>query len=186
METIHLISLGCTKNLVDSEVMIGQLKEYKLVDNPSIADIIIINTCGFISSAKQESINKILEIAHIKKDNSILVVSGCLSQRYSKELKEEIKEIDIITGVGDYNQIHSIIESYKKDYKSKYILTSKTFLIDNETRVITGSNIHAYIKISEGCNQKCSFCAIPNFKGKLKSRSIILCKRNKKFDSKWL
>lgn len=174
METIHLISLGCTKNLVDSEVMLGKLKEYRLIDNPQLADIIIINTCGFIASAKQESINKILEIAQIKRDDTILIVSGCLSQRYSKELKEEIKEIDIITGVGDYDQIYNLIKDYRQGI-SKSTLTDKTFLINNEARVITGSNIHAYIKISEGCNQKCSFCAIPNFKGKLQSRKISSC-----------
>lgn len=175
MKTLHLISLGCTKNLVDSEVMLGKLKKYELIDNPRLADIIIINTCGFIASAKQESINKILEVAHIKKDDSILIVSGCLSQRYSNELREEIKEIDIITGVGDYDKIYTLITNYKKDSKNKTAFTNKTFLIDNQHRVITGSNIHAYIKISEGCNQQCSFCAIPNFKGKLQSRSIQSC-----------
>lgn len=177
MKSLYLVSLGCNKNLVDSEVMLGKLKEYKLTDDPKIADIIIVNTCGFIASAKQESINQILELVYLKKNGCILVVSGCLSQRYAQELKDEIKEIDIITGVGDYNKIDLLIDKYNKTHKYQSNINNKTFLIDNEDRVITGSKIHAYIKISEGCNQKCSFCAIPNFKGKLKSRSIESCIR---------
>ena len=175
MKTLCLISLGCNKNLVDSEVMLGKLSEYKLVDSPSNAGVVIINTCGFIQSAKQESISKILEVAKLKSKDSILVVSGCLSQRYADELKNEIKEIDIITGVGDYNKIDEMIDNLSK--KNKIIKSHSTFLIDNEARVITGSNIQCYIKLSEGCNQKCSFCAIPLFKGKLHSRSIESCIR---------
>lgn len=171
--TLCLISLGCNKNLVDSEVMLGRLSEYELVDSPSDAKVIIVNTCGFIHSAKQESINKILEVAKNKPKSSILVVSGCLSERYADELRDEIKEIDIITGVGDYNKIDLMIENLNK--QNKIIKSNSTFLIDNENRVITGSNIQCYIKISEGCNQRCSFCAIPTFKGKLHSRSIESC-----------
>ena len=173
MKTLCLISLGCNKNLVDSEVMLGKLSEYKLVDSPIDAGVIIVNTCGFIQSAKQESINKILEVARLKSKDSILVVSGCLSQRYADELKSEIKEIDIITGVGDYNKIDEMINNLSK--KNKIIKSNSTFLIDDETRIITGSNIQCYIKLSEGCNQQCSFCAIPLFKGKLYSRSIESC-----------
>ena len=171
MKTLCLISLGCNKNLVDSEVMLGRLSEYKLIDSPSEAKIIIVNTCGFIQSAKQESINKILEVARLKSKDSILVVSGCLSQRYADELKNEIKEIDLITGVGDYHKIDEMINNLSK----KIIKSNDTFLIDDEARVITGSNIQCYIKLSEGCNQQCSFCAIPLFKGKLHSRSIESC-----------
>ena len=117
MKTLCLISLGCNKNLVDSEVMLGKLSEYKLVDSPSNAGVVIINTCGFIQSAKQESISKILEVAKLKSKDSILVVSGCLSQRYADELKNEIKEIDIITGVGDYNKIDEMIDNLSKNNK---------------------------------------------------------------------
>lgn len=181
--SLCLISLGCNKNLVDSEVMLGKLRAYKLIDEPKEADIIIVNTCGFIASAKQESINKILEVGINKKNGAILIVSGCLSERYKDELREEIKEIDIITGVGDYNKIDLMIDELKgakKVESTKYqdsnkIAESKVFLIDNEERVITGSKIHTYIKLSEGCNQQCSFCAIPSFKGKLHSRSIESC-----------
>ena len=110
MPKLHLISLGCTKNLVDSEVMLGALSHYERVNDAQDADIIIINTCGFIASAKKESIDKILEVALIKKDGAILIVSGCLSERYADELQSEIPEIDIITGVGDYDKIESMIQ----------------------------------------------------------------------------
>lgn len=182
MPKCSLISLGCNKNLVDSEVMLGRLKDYELTNTTQEADIIIINTCGFIASAKKESIDKILEVVSDKKDDAILVVSGCLSERYANELRDEIPEIDIIMGVGDYDKIDSIINSHnaKKPKISVespqnsplVIKTNRTFLIDSQSRIITGSKIHTYIKISEGCNQQCSFCAIPHFKGKLRSRSL--------------
>lgn len=183
MPKLCLISLGCTKNLVDSEVMLGALSHYERVNEPQNADIIIINTCGFIASAKKESIDRILEVALVKKNDAILIVSGCLSERYAEELRDEIKEIDIITGVGDYDKIEVMIkrvtDSRKMRQKSpksanppRILKSDKTFLIDNERRIITGSAVHAYIKISEGCNQQCSFCAIPHFKGKLHSRGI--------------
>lgn len=166
-KTLHLISLGCTKNLVDSEVMLGKLASYEIIQDYTQADVIIINTCGFIQSAKEESIATILQVAQNRKEGALIVASGCLTQRYQDELKELIPEIDIITGVGDYDKIDMMIE------QRKGILSQSVFLA-NETkqRVITGSNIHAYIKISEGCNQACSFCSIPSFKGKLQSRSI--------------
>lgn len=166
-KTLHMVSLGCTKNLVDSEVMLGKLKDYAIIDDPKVADVIIVNTCGFIQSAKEESIAMILQMAQEKKEGALIVASGCLTQRYQKELKELIPEIDIITGVGDYDRIDLMIN------ERKGLLSESVFLADEKReRVITGSNIHAYIKISEGCNQTCSFCSIPSFKGKLKSRTI--------------
>ncbi|CAM2948160.1 30S ribosomal protein S12 methylthiotransferase RimO [Helicobacter burdigaliensis] len=171
---LHLISLGCTKNLVDSEVMLGRLKDYENTQELEEADVIIINTCGFIEAAKQESVQEILKALENKKKDSILVASGCLSERYAKELREEIPEIDIITGVGDYDKIDLMLEERKKSGKKIDAAEHKgTFLATEEnTRVISGSSIHAYIKLSEGCNQKCSFCAIPSFKGKLHSRTL--------------
>lgn len=166
-KSLHLISLGCTKNLVDSEVMLGALKDYSVIDDLENADVIIINTCGFIQSAKEESIATILDAASRRKKDALIVASGCLSERYSKELQQMIPEIDIITGVGDYDRIDEMIR------QKKGILSKSTFLIgENQERVITGSRNHAYIKISEGCNQACSFCAIPSFKGKLFSRTL--------------
>jgi ribosomal protein S12 methylthiotransferase len=163
---LHLISLGCVKNLVDSEVMLAKLKEYKLTDNLEEADVIIINTCGFIESAKEESINTILEANEERKKDSLLVVTGCLSARYKELLQKEIPEVDIWAGVGEYDKIDELIK------QKKSLFSNKVFLIHNEDRIITNSNYHAYIKLSEGCNQKCSFCAIPSFKGKLNSREI--------------
>lgn len=166
-QSLHLISLGCTKNLVDSEVMLGRLQSYTLTQELENADVIIINTCGFIESAKQESIQTILHASSNRKRGALLVVSGCLAERYAKELKEEIPEIDIITGVSDYDKIDSMIAQRRS------ITSNKVFLADeNDKRVIVGSSFHAYIKLSEGCNQACSFCAIPQFKGKLHSRTL--------------
>jgi len=164
---LHLISLGCNKNLVDSEVMLGKLHTYTLTNEPSEADVIIVNTCGFIEAAKEESINTILEASNVKKENSLLVVSGCLSERYKDELIEAIPEVDIFTGVGDYEKIDEIIANKQTTFTPDVYLAN-----ENSPRLITGSKYHAYIKLSEGCNQNCSFCAIPSFKGRLKSRTI--------------
>ena len=166
MPKLHLISLGCNKNLVDSEIMLGRLQNYDITDDISDADVIIVNTCGFIKSAKEESIQTILEMHEARKNGSLLVVTGCLMQRYKDELIKELPEVDLFTGVADYDKIDEII------LKKQNLFSPDTYLQANEERVITGSNYHAYIKISEGCNQKCSFCAIPTFKGKLKSRSL--------------
>ena len=166
MAKLHLVSLGCNKNLVDSEIMLGRLQNYELTDEPANADVMIVNTCGFINSAKEESIRAILDMHEARKKGSLLIVTGCLMQRYREELMKELPEVDLFTGVGDYDKIDEII------LKKQNLFSPDTYLQANEERVITGSNYHAYIKISEGCNQKCSFCAIPTFKGKLKSRAL--------------
>lgn len=164
---LHLVSLGCTKNLVDSEVMLGRLKEYEITDDNTQADVIIVNTCGFIDAAKEESINTVLNLHDERKEDSILVMSGCLTERYKEELQADMPEIDIFTGVGDYEKIDELIASKQSTFSPEVYLATET-----SGRVITGSNYHAYIKIAEGCNQACSFCAIPSFKGKLHSRSL--------------
>ncbi|HIP17745.1 MAG TPA: 30S ribosomal protein S12 methylthiotransferase RimO [Sulfurovum sp.] len=164
---LHLVSLGCTKNLVDSEVMLGRLKEYEITDDNTQADVIIVNTCGFIDAAKEESINTVLNLHDERKEDSILVMSGCLTERYKEELQADMPEIDIFTGVGDYEKIDALIASKQSTFSPEVYLATET-----SGRVITGSNYHAYIKIAEGCNQACSFCAIPSFKGKLHSRSL--------------
>ena len=166
MAKLHLVSLGCNKNLVDSEIMLGRLQNYELTDEPANADVMIVNTCGFINSAKEESIRAILDMHEARKKGSLLIVTGCLMQRYREELMKELPEVDLFTGVGDYDKIDEII------LKKQNLFSPDTYLQASEERVITGSNYHAYIKISEGCNQKCSFCAIPTFKGKLKSRAL--------------
>ena len=168
MKKLHLVSLGCTKNLIDSEVMLGKLKEYTITDDSTIADLIIVNTCGFIESAKQESLNTIFDLDSTRKQESVLVMAGCLSERYKDDLQEGLKnEVDIFTGVGDYDIIDQLVDEKRDQF------TKKVFLADEENdRVVTGSSYHAYIKLSEGCNQQCSFCAIPSFKGKLNSRPL--------------
>lgn len=165
---LYLVSLGCTKNLIDSEVMLGRLQEYKMSDDVSQADLIIVNTCGFIDSAKEESLNTIFELHSKRKPSSLLVMAGCLSQRYKDELQEELKdEVDIFTGVGDYDVIDELVAQKQSQYSNKVFLAN-----DEVSRVVTNSSYHAYIKLSEGCNQTCAFCAIPLFKGKLYSRTL--------------
>ena len=163
---LHIVSLGCTKNLVDTEVMMGRLKNFELTDNNEEADVIIVNTCGFIDAAKEESINTVLSLHNARKADSVLVMAGCLSERYQDDLQTQIPEVDIFTGVGDYDKIDELL----LEKKSRF--SDSVFLIDGAERVVTGSTYHAYIKLSEGCNQTCSFCAIPSFKGKLNSRNL--------------
>ena len=164
---LHIVSLGCTKNLVDTEVMLGRLKEFAMTDNPEEADVIIVNTCGFIDAAKEESLNTVLGLHQARKKDSVLVMAGCLSERYKEELQKELPEVDIFTGVGDYDKIDELIA------KKQTRFTPHVFLADDShERVVTGSRAHAYVKLAEGCNQTCSFCAIPGFKGKLHSRTL--------------
>ncbi len=166
MKKLHIVSLGCTKNLIDTEVMLARLKEYELTQEPNEADLIIVNTCGFIGPAKEESLQTIFDLHNQRKEGSVLVMAGCLSERYKDELQKELPEVDIFTGVGDYARIDELVRQKRSSF------SDKVYLIKNEERLITGSNFHAYIKLSEGCNQKCSFCAIPSFKGLLQSRPI--------------
>jgi len=169
---LHLVSLGCTKNLVDSEVMLGRLQEYDVINEAEEADVIIVNTCGFIKAAKEESINTLLTLHESRKENSLLVMSGCLSERYKEELQASMPEIDIFTGVGDYEKIDELIAKRQSTFSPEVYLAN-----ENSPRIITGSSYHAYIKIAEGCNQQCSFCAIPGFKGKLHSRTLDSIKK---------
>ena len=163
---LHIVSLGCTKNLVDTEVMMGKLQNFELTDAQEDADVIIVNTCGFIDAAKEESVNTVLSLHEERKEDSLLVMAGCLSERYKSELSEQMPEVDIFTGVGDYERIDELLAEKKSRF------SDEVYLIDGAERVVTGSTYHAYIKLSEGCNQTCSFCAIPSFKGKLHSRSL--------------
>jgi ribosomal protein S12 methylthiotransferase RimO len=148
--------------------MLGRLKEYEISDDATTADVIIVNTCGFIDAAKEESINTILNLHEERKESSLLVVSGCLTERYKEELQRDLPEVDIFTGVGDYEKIDKMIAEKRGVFSPEVYLAN-----ENSERVITGSNTHAYIKIAEGCNQTCSFCAIPSFKGKLHSRTLL-------------
>jgi ribosomal protein S12 methylthiotransferase RimO len=163
---LHIVSLGCTKNLVDTEVMMGRLQNYELTQDSQDADVIIVNTCGFIDAAKEESLNTVINLDDSRKEDSLLVMAGCLSERYKEELSKELSEVDIFTGVGDYDKIDELLAQKQSRF------SEEVYLIDGAERVVTGSSYHAYIKLSEGCNQTCSFCAIPSFKGKLHSRDL--------------
>ncbi|MCR8745093.1 30S ribosomal protein S12 methylthiotransferase RimO [Romboutsia lituseburensis] len=176
MLKIALESLGCSKNLVDAEIMMGILnrKGYKLVGDFSDADIIIVNTCGFIESAKQESIDTILDLAQYKTTGNlkILIVTGCLAQRYAEELKNEIPEIDAIVGTGSYQNIDDIINGLKEE-KQIVSLNDIEFAFNEELpRYISTPSHMAYLKIGEGCDNHCTYCIIPKLRGKYRSRKM--------------
>ena len=183
---VGFVSLGCSKNLIDTEVTIGLFKDhnYTIVNNPSKADIIVINTCGFIEEAKEEAINTILEMAEYKKKNcKYLIVMGCLVQRYCKELEKSLPEVDLFIPIQEYDKLWNIIENYiKLNKKSENKKTSKkiseikqmpmlkqTEFLNRE--ITTGKN-YAYIKIGEGCSNKCTYCAIPYIRGPFVSRKM--------------
>lgn len=177
LKNLALISLGCSKNLVDSENMIGMLvnkKNFVLVEDLAEADVIIVNTCGFIGDAKEESIETILDVARLKEKGRLkkLIVAGCLAQRYAEELMEEMPEVDGIIGTGEIDKIEEVMDEVFSD---KRIVRSESleFLANSETeRVITTVPHSAYLKIAEGCNRRCAYCIIPKLRGPLRSRSI--------------
>ena len=184
---VGFVSLGCSKNLIDTEIAIGKFKNnnYKIVNNPSEADIIVINTCGFIDSAKEEAINTILEMAEYKKQKCrYLIVMGCLVQRYYEDLIKELPEVDLFIKLEDYDNFWNIIEDLiKRDIVTKTkqklsnkisemkplpMATSEEFM----DRVITTGDNYAYIKIGEGCSNRCTYCAIPYIRGPFVSRKM--------------
>ena len=172
---IALISLGCAKNLVNSEQMLYLLNEaeYMLVDSPEQADAVIINTCGFIDAAKEEAIDTILSTAAIKNENPDLkiIVTGCLTERYKEEVMTEIPEIDAITGVGSYSRIVEIVEETFRDHKPE-IFDDINAPVENTPRIISTGPSWAYLRIAEGCNNYCAFCAIPYIRGRYRSRNM--------------
>ena len=176
MLKIALESLGCSKNLVDAEIMMGILnrKGYKLVGDFEEADIILVNTCGFIESAKQESIDTILELAQLKETGNLklLIVTGCLAQRYSKELQEEIPEIDAIVGTGSYQQIDEIIANLEKENNIISLNDIEFAYNEDLPRYVTTPDYMAYLKIGEGCDNHCTYCIIPKLRGKYRSRKM--------------
>lgn len=178
---IGVVSLGCPKNLVDSETMLGLIHEenYEITNDPSEAEIIIINTCGFIESAKEESINTILQMAEYKKSGSCkyIIVTGCLSQRYAEELFNELPEADAIAGVEVYDEIGSIIKRVMNGERFIMLERSKPDVIytSKETflpRILTTPSYTAYLKIAEGCDNCCSYCAIPKIRGPYRSKPM--------------
>ncbi|BDR80889.1 ribosomal protein S12 methylthiotransferase RimO [Clostridium tetani] len=169
-----VVSLGCDKNRIDSEVMINEIKKEGVITNdPKEADVIIVNTCGFIEDSKKESIDTILEMSNYKNNNcKVLVVTGCLSQRYGEELQELLPEVDVMLGVNDYDKLSDAIKkSIEKGEKSLYCNYSNT-VINEGGRVLTTQKHYAYLRIAEGCDNFCTYCAIPKIRGKYRSRKI--------------
>jgi len=177
--TIGFVNLGCSKNQVDSELMLGTLVSdgFALTDNPKKAEVIIINTCGFIEEAKQESINTILEHGKLKKKGAcrVLIAAGCLAQRYQGDLLKELPELDGVVGTGEFGKIATICRDLLAPQKRQQRLwvSEPPYLYDADApRLRLGKAHSAYVKIAEGCNRNCAFCAIPLMRGKQRSRPV--------------
>ncbi|HIS95747.1 MAG TPA: 30S ribosomal protein S12 methylthiotransferase RimO [Candidatus Ventricola gallistercoris] len=170
--TVGLISLGCSKNRIDSEQMLGVLRAngYKIVSDPAKAEVIIVNTCGFIQSAKEEAISTLFEMAEYKKSGKcrLLVATGCFAQRYPEAIREEMPEVDAIMGVNEYQKLCQAIEEAGAGARPVYTGDDGTFF--EYGRVLTTPRYSAYVRIGEGCDNWCSYCAIPLIRGRYRSR----------------
>lgn len=175
-EKVAIVTLGCEKNLVDSDMMAHLIDEkgYELVDNPEEATVVIVNTCGFIDAAKEESVNKILDMAELKETGKLksLVVAGCLTQRYKEDILNEIPEVDGIVGTGDFMSITGIIEESLEGKRPIYVGNPIFTYEDVVKRRVKEGTYTAYIKIAEGCDNACTFCSIPLMRGEFRSRTI--------------
>ena len=174
---VGFVSLGCAKNLCDTEVMLHRLMKagYEITPEETEADVVIINTCAFIESAKKEAIDNILDIAWLKEHGSLrgIVVAGCLPERYREQLLEEMPEIDAVIGVGSIDKIEDAVARAMNPQKEKYCcLPEKDACPLGGDRIVTTGEAYAYIKISEGCNNRCAYCAIPSIRGELRSRPM--------------
>ena len=181
--SVYFVSLGCPKNLVDSQVMLGLLEKdrYSVTQEASDAEVIIVNTCSFIQASKEESIETILEMAQLKESAKckVLVASGCLPQRYAKELEKEMPEVDLFIGTGQYHRITELLQAHGKAVEQGDELPQRSYVnqpafIHTETdpRLHTGPTYSAFLKLSEGCNRRCAFCIIPKLRGNVRSRTI--------------
>jgi ribosomal protein S12 methylthiotransferase len=176
-QKFSIISLGCARNLVDSEVMSGLLQRdhYEMVQEPADADVVLINTCGFIDAAKAESIDTIVDISRLKQEGTLrkLVVAGCLSQRYPQELATELPEVDLFIGTGEIPRIVSILKEHERNQNRRHYVGIPEYLYDHLTpRLRSTPSYTAFLKVSEGCDHKCAFCIIPKLRGPHRSRSI--------------
>lgn len=173
--TIGMVSLGCSKNQIDAEMMLGSLQKagYTVKDDAALADIVIVNTCGFIESAKQEAIEEILELAKIKKEGKIkkIMVTGCLAERYRQVIHEELPEVDAVLGIGANGDIVKHIEAMNRD-SFVGCFPSKDALPLSGPRMLLNPSYFAYIKIAEGCSNCCTYCAIPSMRGGYRSRDM--------------
>ncbi len=181
--SVYFVSLGCPKNLVDSQVMLGKLEgaKYSIAKEPDEAEVIIVNTCSFIQAAKEESIETVLEMANYKETGKCkaLVMSGCLPQRYSKEVENEMPEVDLIIGTGQYHKITELLEAQKQAREEGMPLPQRSYIdfpafihTEKDARMHTGPQFSAFLKLSEGCNRRCAFCIIPQLRGNVRSRTI--------------
>lgn len=172
---IGIVSLGCAKNQTDTETMLGLLAEdgHRIVADPSEADIIIVNTCGFIDPAKQESIDVLLEMAEYKKDRCrVLIAAGCLSERYREEIMRELPEVDAVVGTGDYDRIAEVVERAADGEHPTLWGHQERDMEPGLPRMLTTPPYTAYLKIAEGCDNRCTYCAIPMIRGRFRSRPI--------------
>ena len=173
-ETVCLVSLGCPKNLVDSEVILGLLSKegYLLTTDPFRADMLIVNTCSFIEEATKEAIETIIQFSRFKREGRcrLLIVSGCLPQRYGKVLEKELPEVDYFVGTGDFQNLPELL---KQKPKKKSYLSKPIFLYNEKTpRILSTPPFFAYLKIAEGCSNACTFCTVPSIRGQYRSRKL--------------
>ncbi|MBQ3989043.1 MAG: 30S ribosomal protein S12 methylthiotransferase RimO [Ruminococcus sp.] len=173
---VGIVSLGCAKNQVDAEMLLFTLRGrgYTIVDDPAKADAVIVNTCGFIDSAKQESIDEIIELGNLKREGKIkaIIVTGCLAERYQDEITKQLYEIDAAVGIGANEQIADVVEQVLGGNGTLELFPDKLDLPLEGGRVLSTPFYTAYLKIAEGCDNKCTFCAIPMIRGKFRSRKI--------------
>ena len=173
---VGIVSLGCAKNQVDAEMLLFTLRGrgYTIVDDPAKADAVIVNTCGFIDSAKQESIDEIIELGNLKREGKIkaIIVTGCLAERYQDEITKQLYEIDAAVGIGANEQIADVVEQVLGGNDTLELFPDKLSLPLEGGRVLSTPFYTAYLKIAEGCDNKCTFCAIPMIRGKFRSRKI--------------
>ncbi len=178
MEKVHLLSLGCPKNLADSELMLGALVNagFEITLDPDAAQVLVVNTCAFIESAKKESLDAIMEAAEVKRhgQGKRLVVAGCMAQRYGAELREQLPEVDVFVGTGNFLEIPELLRR-TEDVESRpipYVGAAHLLPSHSAPRIKTGDYFTSYLKISEGCDHKCAFCIIPKIRGRHESRAI--------------
>ena len=172
---VGMVSLGCPKNQMDAELMLASLEQagYEITADSGYADVVIVNTCGFIADAKQESIENILEFAQLKKEKQIkkIIVTGCLAQRYQQELADEIPECDAVLGLGANVDIADVVGRVMAGETVRSFPSRDNWCLDG-SRMLTTPHFFAYLRIADGCNNRCTYCAIPNIRGNLRSRSM--------------
>ncbi len=173
--TVGIISLGCAKNRVDAEMMLDTLRKagYKIIDDPALADVAIINTCGFIESAKQESIDEILELAKLKEEGRIkaLIATGCMAERYREQMMKELPELDAVVGIGGNGDISKVVSRVLENRKVELFPDKRQLPLEGG-RIQSTEYYYAYLKIAEGCDNHCTYCAIPMIRGGYRSRKM--------------